>query len=360
MADNDIGVTDVPGGLPVATDDIGGIHYQRVKLVDGTLDSTTPIPGGALGLLVNLTGMKAEDVASAGGDTGLPILVVRSDAGASLVGTDGDYTMLQADSSGRLRVVTAASYMEDDVAGAGDRGLFVLVQRHDADSSTVSADGDYSALHVDALGRLKTANSVGTYPEDDAAVNADRGMFILVIRHDADTSTVGADGDYSGLHVDAKGYLKTVNRPSVVPIQQTPAISNGAIYAAKDAIGALLTFANAARVSGGSITVQSVQIADKGQQMAAVDLVLFDRTFTAPTDNAIFAPTDAEVLTCRGVISFYASDYADFSTNSVANKIVGLDMVLNGTDLFGVLVARGTPTYTSTADIVVTVTVSQD
>lgn len=307
MADNDIGVTDVAGGVPVASDDVDGVHYQKVKLVDGTEDSTTPIPGGTLGLLVNLTGMKAEDVASAGGDTGLPILVVRSDAGGTLVGTDNDYSMLQVDSSGRLRVVTAASYMEDDAAGAGDRGLFILVQRHDADSSTV-----------------------------------------------------GTDGDYSGLHVDDKGRLKTVNRVTVVPIQQTPAISNAAIYAAKDAVGALLTFANAARVSGGSITVQSVQIADKGQQMAALDLVLFDRTFTAPTDNAIFAPTDAEVLTCRGVISFYASDYADFSTNSVANKVVGLDMVLNGTDLFGVLVARGTPTYTSTSDIVVTVTVSQD
>lgn len=360
MANNDIGVTDVAGGVPVASDDVAGIHYQRIKLVDGTEDGTTPIPGGTLGLLVNLTGMKAEDVASAGGDTGLPILVVRSDAGGTLVGTDNNYSMLQVDSSGRLRVVTAASYMEDDAAGAGDRGLFVLVQRHDADSSTVGTDGDYSALHVDALGRLKTANSVGTYLEDDAAVSADRGMFVLVMRHDADTSTVGTDGDYSGLHVDDKGRLKTVNRVTVVPIQQTPAISNAAIYAAKDAVGALLTFANAARVSGGSITVQSVQIADKGQQMAALDLVLFDRTFTAPTDNAIFAPTDAEVLTCRGVISFYASDYVDFSTNSVANKIVGLDMVLNGTDLFGVLVARGTPTYTSTSDIVVTVTVSQD
>ena len=52
MADN---VT-LPGtGESVATDDVAGVQYQRVKLVDGTLDSTAAIPGSATdGLLVNL------------------------------------------------------------------------------------------------------------------------------------------------------------------------------------------------------------------------------------------------------------------------------------------------------------------
>ncbi|MFH0980111.1 MAG: hypothetical protein V2A79_01050, partial [Planctomycetota bacterium] len=34
-------------GDEVATDEIAGVHYQRVKLVDGTPDSTTPIAAGA-------------------------------------------------------------------------------------------------------------------------------------------------------------------------------------------------------------------------------------------------------------------------------------------------------------------------
>ena len=39
-----------------ATDDIGGVHYQKVKLVDGTADSTTAIPGDATnGLDVDVT-----------------------------------------------------------------------------------------------------------------------------------------------------------------------------------------------------------------------------------------------------------------------------------------------------------------
>jgi hypothetical protein len=150
-------------------------------------------------------------------------------------------------------------------------------------------------------------------------------------------------------------------RRKVVRLSQTPTVSSGAIYAAKDAIGALLTFANAARASGGSIVIDAVQIVDKGQQMRACDLVLFDRTFTAPTDNAAFDPTDAELATCIGVIPISPSDYADFTDNSVATRDrLGLAAVLNGTDLFGVLVARATPTYTSTSDIIITVTIYQD
>jgi len=42
----------VPGSTVIATDDAGSAHYQKVKLVDGTADSTTVIPGDANGLQV--------------------------------------------------------------------------------------------------------------------------------------------------------------------------------------------------------------------------------------------------------------------------------------------------------------------
>lgn len=53
----------LPGtGAPVASDDIGGVHYQRVKLMDGTEDSAAVIPGGVNGLLVSLgTLLSGED-----------------------------------------------------------------------------------------------------------------------------------------------------------------------------------------------------------------------------------------------------------------------------------------------------------
>lgn len=51
MANNDPRAGNT-GPLAVATDDVSGVHYQRVKLVDGTEDSSTNIPGNTHGLFV--------------------------------------------------------------------------------------------------------------------------------------------------------------------------------------------------------------------------------------------------------------------------------------------------------------------
>lgn len=169
-------------------------------------------------------------------------------------------------------------------------------------------------------------------------------------------------GSQSGRLVDgtaseAAGYVDP--RLKVVSIQVTPVVSTTPAYSLKDNIGGLLTFANAARASGGTFLIQSIQVEDNAQQMSAMDLVLFNATFTAPTDNSIFAPSDAELKTCVGVIPI--TFYSDFSTNSIAcvNNL-GLEVVVAGTSLFGALVARGTPTYVATTDIVVTLTLIQD
>jgi hypothetical protein len=51
MADNVLRTT-VGSGDTFATDDAGGVHYQYIKLADGTLNSTTAIVGTAQGLYV--------------------------------------------------------------------------------------------------------------------------------------------------------------------------------------------------------------------------------------------------------------------------------------------------------------------
>jgi len=208
---------------------------------------------------------------------------------------------------------------------------------------------------------------------DNVAITAGAGTSIASddvggVQHQRVKLTPGPDGtatvDVGGRTVDGgstNSALYVDPRSKAVRLSVTPTVSTTPAYAAKDAVGALLTFANAARASGGSILLQSVQIIDKSDshQDAPLDVVLFDRTFTAPTDNAIFAPTDAEMANCVGVVPMYS--WADFSVNSVAtNNSVGLEIVLNGTDLFGALVTRGTPTYTSTTDIVVVLTILQD
>lgn len=172
---------------------------------------------------------------------------------------------------------------------------------------------------------------------------------------------LGPDGTYTA-DVDgsaARGFYVDPRR-KVVRLSQTPTVSTTPAYTAKDAVGGLMTFAGAVRASGGSGILQAVQVVDKGQQMKDLDLVLFDRTITAPTDNAIFAPSDTEVGYIVDVVPI--GGWADFSTNAVFSIPRATEFVLNGTDLFGVLVSRSVtgPTYTSTSDLVVSLTIGQD
>ena len=144
-----------------------------------------------------------------------------------------------------------------------------------------------------------------------------------------------------------------------VRVVQTPTVSAASAYAIKDAVGGLLTFANAARVSGGSIIIEAATILDLDRQMAVMDLVLFDQTFTATSDNAAFDPSDADLANVIGVISF--NQWADFNDNAIASRSgLGFAAKLAGTSLFGQLVTRSAPTYNSTSDITVILHITQN
>lgn len=173
------------------------------------------------------------------------------------------------------------------------------------------------------------------------------------------THTAPGSGRVVGAGTD--GALYVDSRPKMVRLAQTPTVSITPAYTAKDAVGGLLTFASAARYSGGSVRLESVQILDKGEAMGAVDLILFDRTLTAPTDNALFSPTDAEAANCVGVIRLAAAtEEITLGTNDVWHKTVGTSFPLFGTDLFGVLVARAAMTLVSAADLTVSLNLYQD
>jgi hypothetical protein len=86
MADN-VAIT-AGAGTTIATDDVSGTHFQRVKLVSGVLDATAPIG-------------HVEDDAHNSGDAGILALAVRKDSAAALAGSDGDYSGLIVDAVGR-------------------------------------------------------------------------------------------------------------------------------------------------------------------------------------------------------------------------------------------------------------------
>lgn len=145
-----------------------------------------------------------------------------------------------------------------------------------------------------------------------------------------------------------------------VTISQTPTVTAAGAYTAKDAVGGLLTFANAADVNYGSGTIKAVVLIDNDSESAAMQLHLFDRTFTASTDNAIFSPSDADLLNYIG--SILVTTYTALEDNATATVQTDLhfNLVSGGTSLFGQLATTGTPTYTATSDITVKLVVMQD
>jgi len=108
-----------------------------------------------------------------------------------------------------------AVYDEDSAHVSGDKGNFMLAVRRDADTSMVSADGDYAPLQVDENGRLKVVadlevNISMEKAEDSAHTDGDIGSFSLGVRQDTLASSVSADGNYAALKVNSRGGLWSV------------------------------------------------------------------------------------------------------------------------------------------------------
>ncbi len=134
----------------------------------------------------------------------------------------------------------------------------------------------------------------------------------------------------------------------------TPTLSVAGSYATGDYIGqsttpesfslATLSTPNPARA-----VVKSLVIIDKTVAAAAValELWLFSATFVAPTDNAAWTVTDAESLTCVGVIPITTDRwFAHTAARAYSDDSLGLVVRAAAGSLFFALVARGTtPTW---------------
>jgi hypothetical protein len=187
MADN---VSVTPGvGASIASDDVGGIQFQKVKIDVGgdgasaPLSSTNPLPVSLVS-----AGIFAEDAQHASGDNGIQILAVRKDAATALAGADGDYIPFQVDANGALRVTGAGGgtqYSEDAAHVSGDTGTLALVVRKDVAATIAGSDGDYGAMQVTATGALRVAiaeDAVGsTTDTDDGAIAPAQASIALTI-----------------------------------------------------------------------------------------------------------------------------------------------------------------------------------
>ena len=195
--------------------------------------ASLPLPTGAatlaeqqtqttsLQLLDNL--VLAEDAAHQSGDPGIQSFAVRNDSDASLAGTTGDYTPLQVDANGYLKVNIKAG------AGSGGTALADKAAFTEGTTShtpiggvyneTISADPTEDqaaavritakrAIHVnlrDSAGAELTAGA--QYAEDAVHASGDMLTMAGAVRRDTAAVGSGADGDNSTFNVDNAGRL---------------------------------------------------------------------------------------------------------------------------------------------------------
>jgi hypothetical protein len=177
----------------------------------------------ALQLIDNL--VLAEDAAHVTGDAGIQSLAVRNDSDTSLAGTTGDYTPLQVDSNGYLKVNIKAgagsggTASTDDAAFTAGSGsgtpMMGFVTSDTVDSGDVGVIGMLANRQVkvtlyDSAGAELAVGGGTQYDEDTAHVSGDKLTMAGAVRRDVATSGVSADGDRATLNVDSNGRLYTV------------------------------------------------------------------------------------------------------------------------------------------------------
>ena len=153
--------------------------------------------------------------------------------------------------------------------------------------------------------------------------------------------------------VDSAGNVAAMPFSSAgISISQTPTVTAGA-YSAGDAVGGLLTFANAARASGDGGVIKDLLILDNAGQDAELELWLFNATFTAMADNAAWAPSEADLRKLVAIVSTADGAWFAAGTPSAARVECSQRYDCAATSLFGQLVTRGTPTFAATDNITV-------
>lgn len=142
-----------------------------------------------------------------------------------------------------------------------------------------------------------------------------------------------------------------------VNVSATPTLDTSA-YAPGDCLHTtVISFANAVDASLSGF-VEKMIVVDNLVQSQPLELWLFSATVTPAAANAAHSISDAHAALCIGVI--YSGPYYASALNSVSvTKGIGLAIKCAATTLFGILVARGAPTY-AVDSLTVSLQISQD
>lgn len=141
----------------------------------------------------------------------------------------------------------------------------------------------------------------------------------------------------------------------------TPILTVGSGYVTGDYVGTSaspIIFSGVGRINGGTGFIHA-KIVDFAKQAISTELWLFNATVTPPADSAAWSISDADALKTVSVVPFstwYSSALNSFSEGTQA---VWFKCAPSDNKLYGCLVTRGSPSYTS-GDLTVVLNVVQD
>lgn len=206
------------------------LNVREVERGQNTAANSIPVVLASDQSSLPVTYDYAEDSAHVSGDVGVFVMGVRNDNfGTTFSGTNGDYTPIAVDGTGK--VFGASDRVEDAAHASGHVGSFVLGVRNDAAATRTSADGDYSPISVDSAGRLLVTTGTGTNMQvvgnvAHDAVDSGNPVKVGGRAHQTNRTAV-ADADRTDLMTDDVGRLVTVSsHVRDLVVSQTTAISS--------------------------------------------------------------------------------------------------------------------------------------
>jgi hypothetical protein len=267
--------------------------------------------------------------------------------------------------------VVSGAKAHDGAAAVGDLGLPMLGYRNDNAALTVDANADYTFIACDANGRIGISDLGGTITTDDVKAEdaghttADLGSFVLSVRQseaNSLTSSAGSDGDYAAFNTDAKGLLQVVARPYVsrIRVASSGLTTAATTYTIGDTAGAIMTFAGCARVSGGTGTILSATLLDKGDVGTDYRLHIFRASVSLSADNAAWAVSDSDYESLIGIVTM--PSLLDVGANRAATLAnIGLAYDCAATSLFvGIETRSANAVYAAATDLHLILTVCLD
>jgi hypothetical protein len=261
---------------------------------------------------------KAVDAVAGASDTGIALLAVRDDSLSTLTPVDGDYTHLRVSSTGALHVTGSAGmtqYTEDGASAGGESLCLMGAVRRDSAASSSGTDGDYSTINTDANGNLRVAVSAGSIAGivDDAAFTPATSEVLPVGFTFDNTSPDSVDeGDIGAARMSA-------NRNIYVNIRDNAGNERGLNIDASGQLAANVAMMNGVAVTMGNgasgTGVQRVTLAnDSTGVLATVSTVTTVTNITNQghgADDAAFTPATTRVM----VAGFFADETATDSVD---------------------------------------------